>query len=147
MGEAELIQLFMDTWRLLARRFRRITAESGFSMTDGLVLFKVNRTPAGCKASEIAAHLGLTPSTITGIMDRLESGGWITRGPDPADRRAHLMRGTPKLAKLMEDSGRSLDAEMAATLAPLPPELLPRLISDLSAVRDLMAAEALEERK
>jgi DNA-binding MarR family transcriptional regulator len=34
----------------------------------------------------------LHPATITGILDRLERGGWIARERDPSDRRAILVR-------------------------------------------------------
>lgn len=37
--------------------------------------------------SDVIATSGIHPATMTGILDRLESGGWITRRPDPADRR------------------------------------------------------------
>ena len=40
----------------------------------------------------LARRAGLHPATLTGILDRLERGGWITRERDPADRRAVLIR-------------------------------------------------------
>ena len=42
--------------------------------------------------SALARTAGLHPATMTGILDRLERGGWITRDRDPADRRAVLVR-------------------------------------------------------
>ena len=36
----------------------------------------------------LARRTGLHPATMTGIIDRLERGGWITRERDPDDRRA-----------------------------------------------------------
>jgi DNA-binding MarR family transcriptional regulator len=38
--------------------------------------------------SELARRAGLHPATMTGILDRLERGGWIVRERDPSDRRA-----------------------------------------------------------
>jgi DNA-binding MarR family transcriptional regulator len=37
--------------------------------------------------SALARRAGLHPATMTGILDRLERAGWITRDRDPADRR------------------------------------------------------------
>src|SRR5882672_8450390 len=34
--------------------------------------------------SALARHAGLHPATITGILDRLEAGGWVARGRDPS---------------------------------------------------------------
>jgi len=42
----------------------------------------------------LARRVGLHPATVTGILDRLQRGGWITRDrdPDAADRRAVTVR-------------------------------------------------------
>jgi DNA-binding MarR family transcriptional regulator len=42
--------------------------------------------------SAVARRAGLHPATMTGILDRLERGGWITRERDPDDRRAVAVR-------------------------------------------------------
>ena len=41
--------------------------------------------------SALARRTGLHPATLTGILDRLERGGWVVRERDPADRRAVLI--------------------------------------------------------
>ena len=33
--------------------------------------------------SEVASATGIHPATLTGVIDRLEEGGWVTRLPDP----------------------------------------------------------------
>ena len=44
--------------------------------------------------SALARSAGLHPATMTGILDRLQKGGWIVRerDPDAADRRAIAVR-------------------------------------------------------
>ena len=44
--------------------------------------------------SALARRAGLHPATLTGILDRLERGGWVSRERDPgaADRRAVTVR-------------------------------------------------------
>jgi len=45
--------------------------------------------------SALARHAGLHPATMTGVLDRLEKGGWLTRERDPQDRRSvalHIRR-------------------------------------------------------
>ena len=42
--------------------------------------------------SALAERAGLHPATITGVLDRLERGGWVARGRDPSDRRAVVVR-------------------------------------------------------
>src|SRR6266496_3599768 len=45
--------------------------------------------------STLARRAGLHPATMTGILDRLQRGGWIVRERDPlaSDRRAVAVRG------------------------------------------------------
>src|SRR5882762_3581517 len=45
--------------------------------------------------SALARQVGLHPATLTGILDRLERGGWIARDRDPADRRSVSIRVLP----------------------------------------------------
>jgi DNA-binding MarR family transcriptional regulator len=53
---------------------------------DLAVLDLVDRAgPQSPKGISVAA--GIHPATLTGILDRLEQGGWVQRVPDPADRR------------------------------------------------------------
>jgi len=45
----------------------------------------------GRTVSELGAAVGTRPATLTGILDRLERRGLVTRGPRPGDRRAVLI--------------------------------------------------------
>jgi DNA-binding MarR family transcriptional regulator len=42
--------------------------------------------------SALAQRASLHPATMTGILDRLERGGWVIRERDPSDRRAVVVR-------------------------------------------------------
>jgi DNA-binding MarR family transcriptional regulator len=42
--------------------------------------------------SALARRTQLHPATLTGILDRLERGGWVVRERDPSDRRAVVVR-------------------------------------------------------
>jgi DNA-binding MarR family transcriptional regulator len=42
--------------------------------------------------SALARRAGLHPATMTGVLDRLEGAGWVTRERDPSDRRAVAVR-------------------------------------------------------
>jgi DNA-binding MarR family transcriptional regulator len=68
---------------------------------------------------QLSEHTGLTSGTVTGVIDRLESLGLITRQPDPNDRRKVLV--TPsfeaiqeQLAPLYEEQGRRIQTVLAA---------------------------------
>jgi DNA-binding MarR family transcriptional regulator len=50
---------------------------------------------SGTQMHTIAGFLGVTPRNVTGLVDSLEAGGLVERIPDPADRRATIVRVTP----------------------------------------------------
>lgn len=49
----------------------------------------------GRTVSELGAVMGIRPTTLTGVLDRLERRVHITRGNRPGDRRAVLIELTP----------------------------------------------------
>jgi DNA-binding MarR family transcriptional regulator len=65
--------------------------------------------------SAVARRAGLHPATMTGILDRLQRGGWITRERDAeaADRRAVDVRALPdrngELFRLYSGMNESVD--------------------------------------
>jgi DNA-binding MarR family transcriptional regulator len=63
--------------------------------------------------SALARRAGLHAATMTGILDRLERGGWIVRERDPVDRRAVVLRATrernPELFRLYSGMNTSMD--------------------------------------
>ncbi|MDO5678133.1 MAG: MarR family transcriptional regulator [Propionibacteriaceae bacterium] len=42
-------------------------------------------------ASQLAAHLGVTPAAVTYLVERLMKRGYVQRTPNPADRRQVLL--------------------------------------------------------
>lgn len=64
----------------------RAWAELGLTTTQLRVLFLVGAAP-GVTAGELASRLGVTPPTISGIVDRLVKMGLMRREDDDADRR------------------------------------------------------------
>jgi DNA-binding MarR family transcriptional regulator len=63
--------------------------------------------------SALARRAGLHPATMTGILDRLERGGWVARERDPGDRRAVVVRTRPErggeLFRLYSGMSTSMD--------------------------------------
>ncbi|MEV6280785.1 MarR family transcriptional regulator [Nocardia sp. NPDC051832] len=64
----------------------------------------------------LAKLAGLHPATMTGVLDRLQRGGWITRERDPeaADRRAVTVRAVrdrnPELYRMLSGMNTRMDA-------------------------------------
>lgn len=70
---------------------RQVSARAGLKDVDLECLDLIGRH-SPISPSALAKLAGLHPATLTGILDRLEKGGWVERSRDPADRRAVLLR-------------------------------------------------------
>jgi DNA-binding transcriptional ArsR family regulator len=67
--------------------FHTVVAEQlGLGASDWKTLGLLERQ-GPLTAGELSAQSGLAPASVTGILDRLEAGGWVRRRRDPADGR------------------------------------------------------------
>ncbi|BFU44020.1 MarR family winged helix-turn-helix transcriptional regulator [Krasilnikovia sp. MM14-A1004] len=73
----------------------------------------------GRTVSELGAAIGTRPATLTGILDRLERRGLITRAPRPGDRRAVLITLTTDGVRTAALIRQTLDAVEQRALAGL----------------------------
>ncbi|WP_432120241.1 MarR family winged helix-turn-helix transcriptional regulator [Streptomyces sp. S1] len=83
------------------------------------------------RQSELIQSLGLDPSTVTKMLQRLEQCGHVRRGPDPADRRAVLVEATEKGQALragVEDAWQDLEARSLGGLGAADRSELARLL-------------------
>jgi MarR family transcriptional regulator, organic hydroperoxide resistance regulator len=71
--------------------------------------------------SQLGAAVGVRPTTLTGVLDRLEGRGYITRMPSPTDRRATVITTTAHgqgVADRIRKAMRDLERSAAAGLPP-----------------------------
>ena len=78
---------------------KRMEAVHGITGPQRLVVRIVGRFP-GIAAGRVAEILHVHPSTLTGILKRLETRGILQRRSDPRDARRALFGLTPKGKKL-----------------------------------------------
>jgi DNA-binding MarR family transcriptional regulator len=66
----------------------------------------------------LAALTGLSTGTVTGVIDRLENGGYVRRDRDATDRRKVLVTPVPesvaRLAEFYSEHGRHMTAVLGA---------------------------------
>lgn len=72
----------------------------------------------GTRVTELAARAWLTKATVVHAVDELERLGYVTREPDPTDRRAKLVRPTAR-AREAEQVARAAIAEIRDAWATL----------------------------
>ncbi len=101
----------------LFTEFRRDLVEAGYGdirPTHGCVFRFVREE--GMRLTELANFAGMTKQSIGEIVDDLADRGYVERFPDPADRRAKLIRLTEK-GEQAQAKGLTLFAKLDQRLA------------------------------
>lgn len=99
---------------------KRMLARLGVTGPQRLVLRLVGMHPA-ISAGGIAAGARLHASTLTGMLERLQRRGFITRDRDIGDARRAQFRLTPEGERVAAVTVGTVEAAMTASLAGLSP--------------------------
>ena len=92
-----------------------LAARLGMNATDLRCLELVAGEP-GLAPGRLAELAGLTSGAITGVLDRLERQGYVTRRPDPADRRRIAVQPVKRRLAGLSAAVAPLDAAIDAVL-------------------------------
>jgi MarR family transcriptional regulator, organic hydroperoxide resistance regulator len=137
LGEVlEFLRVIWQVDHALQRTSKWMEATLGVTGPQRLVLRIVGRFP-GMLAGELASVLHLHPSTLTGVLKRLEAQGLLRRRPDPSDARKSMLSLTAKGRKFDVDSRGTVEARVAQVLARTAPgkvEVARVLLMDIAAV-------------
>jgi DNA-binding MarR family transcriptional regulator len=108
LGEVlEFMQLLWAVVHEMQSISKRMHAQLGVTGPQRLVIRILGRLP-GLTAGQLAAVLHLHPSTLTGVLARLEEKQILERRPDPVDGRRAIL--------FLTAAGRRFDALRAGTV-------------------------------
>ncbi len=112
-----------------------IWEDLGLTMSQLRVLLYLNRDP-GMTAGRLAERLGVRPSTVTGIVDRLVRHDLVCRRPDSDDRRVVRNLLTPRGSEVMSDISRAGRSFLTNILDRLGDDQLTLVLESLTALTD-----------
>jgi DNA-binding MarR family transcriptional regulator len=133
--------LVADLARLLRRSMDRRLQSLGLTQAQWRAIVHLSRNE-GMTQAVLAESLEIQPITLTRLIDRMESAGWVERRTHPADRRAVQLYLTAQSQPILEE----MHARAADTLAEATHGLGARAQRQLVAAleqmkRNLLAAE------
>lgn len=107
------------------------------------LLYEEDATGGGLSPAELADNSECTRATMTGLLDTLEQGGFISRQDHPEDRRMYTVHLTPKAHAFLQEMLPDHFRRIAALMAPLNQaeratlqELLTKVSSGIPALKD-----------
>ena len=106
MVKKETVEELVELQRRIDRDRRQYELDAWMSLNLGIgqlktLFFISNRGTT--TTGKLATALKVTPTNVTGIIDRLLEKGLITRTGDPDDRRVLVLRTTPKGDELVAE--------------------------------------------
>ncbi|HEX4422034.1 MAG TPA: MarR family transcriptional regulator [Kofleriaceae bacterium] len=135
----ETLQFMQRLWELvhaIAVRSKRMSKTIGVTGPQRLVIRVVGQSP-DVTAREIAEILGLHPSTLTGVLARLERQRMLQRKVDPADRRRVRFRLTALGRRIDQERKGTVEAAVRRALGRADPVM----IAGTEALLELLVAE------
>jgi DNA-binding MarR family transcriptional regulator len=141
----EFMRALWELDHALRRASKSMEARLGVTGPQRLVIRLVGHDP-GARAGDLADALHIDPSSLTGILDRLEAAGLLTRRSDRKDRRRAVLTLTAKGRKLDRVRAGTAEAAVVRVLKTQPRSriadariLLSALASELGAVSSTSA--------
>ena len=102
---------------------KKILKDHGVSIPQVLCLNYLNNLPDfRATQKEISSFMNLNPSTVTGIINRLESKGYIARLPKTDDKRKTYIVLTSKSSSLLSKIPPLMHERLSANLKTLSPK-------------------------
>jgi DNA-binding MarR family transcriptional regulator len=130
-----MLEIMWQMDHAMQARSKRMQKTLGVTGPQRVVLRKLD-ADGTTSAAELATALHLHPSTLTGILQRLDSGGYVTRKKDAADSRRVLISLTAegkKLARRVPGSIEQIVADVFAESTPDEIRSAARLLRKISA--------------
>ena len=120
----------------LQRTSKQMNRAIGLTGPQRLVVRLLGRTP-GMSAGQLAAELHLDPSTLTGILQRLEGRRLVQRAKDPSDARRLRLSLTNRGSVFDQPVEGTIESALARAMAAC-------TTRDIAAARNLLALVAQE---
>jgi DNA-binding MarR family transcriptional regulator len=114
---------------------RRVGARLGMRDAD-LECYNLIHNEGPLTPGELARRTGVHPATMTGILDRLERAGWISRTREEGDRRATRISALKERNRELFDLLAGMNSEMDDVLHDYSPDELRTIASFLARTTD-----------
>jgi DNA-binding MarR family transcriptional regulator len=114
---------------------RRLRAQFGVTLARFDYMAQLYRYNDGLKMRELSRYLMVTGGNVTGLTDDLERDGLVAREASPSDRRAWILRLTPKGRRSFEAMAQAHERWILELLGGLDERTVQQLYTQLGALR------------
>ncbi len=133
----ELIMLFKEITRNIKHSFRKVFGDTGITMPQGMVIGILYKN-GEMMISDLSSRIGLSNSTASGIIDRLEKQEMVQRTRSQEDKRAVYVKLTPQYEKTYKDTHCNAEEHFSRLLENATEVELEKIVEGLTALRKVL---------
>ena len=137
--DARLAGMLLSVLPRIGKIAAQVAHERGaMTLERARILWQLVETPR--RSGEIAQRCGLTPASVSELVDSLAGDGYVRRSEDRNDRRVVVVEITPRGRREIERVGELMTTPVAKIIASLSVEKRARLAAALADLQEAFAA-------
>ena len=129
------LRMLASTTHIEAEIRTRLRERFGISLARFDYMAQLFRYKGGLKMRALSRYLMVTGGNVTGLTDELEADGMVLREASPEDRRAWIVRLTPKGRRAFEAMATEHEQWILAMFSGLDTKAVQQLYTHLGALR------------
>lgn len=137
---AKVANLFQEVMILFKQSMSKVFENSGITAPQGMVL-RILSKETKIKMTELSSMLSLPNSTISGIVDRLETQGMVERERSEQDKRIVYVKMSPNFMEMHQQFHKNLQINIQNVMNKGTEEDLGKIFEGLSTLRKLLSNE------
>jgi DNA-binding MarR family transcriptional regulator len=136
--EPNLGVLLFVAYRALEQQAHEAIAAAGFTdITLAQARIAARIGSEGTRVSDLAEQARVTKQTAGFLVEQLEAKGYLERIPDPSDRRARLVRLTPRARRVVSVANAAVERALAEWADHVGADRLQQVYETLHDLREL----------
>jgi DNA-binding MarR family transcriptional regulator len=139
----EIVDSIRRLYRAVYLDSFKISRQFGLTGSQSAILRNLSVT-GPLSSADLSRRLYVTPSNITGIIDRLEKKGLVKRIPKEGDRRVALINLTEEGNKLSHSLPDPIEQKLISGLDDLDPAQIRTLATEMNQILNLIDARGVE---
>lgn len=134
----EVVKLFKQVVSLLKHNMLKGFEDTGITPPQGMVIGSLSKF-GKLKISDLSDNLGLSNSTISGIIDRLEKQGMVIRTRSQEDKRVVYVSLSPEFEEMHHNFHKRTEENIQAIMDRGTHEDLDKIIDGLNTLKKLLS--------
>lgn len=136
----KVARLFQEVMILFRQSMSKVFEDVGITAPQSMVMGILSKEKK-MKITELSSKLGLSNSTVSGIIDRLEKHGVVERNRSEEDKRVVYVSVSSKFMERHQSFHRQIEENIANKMNQGTPEELDKINEGLEALKRLLGGQ------